>query len=45
MKGHRNERDVQCHLCGKGFRTNSDLRIHLRVHNDERRYECDVCGK
>ncbi|NXT67344.1 ZN544 protein, partial [Chaetops frenatus] len=35
----------KCLECGKGFRYNSDLIQHQRIHTEERPYECGECGK
>lgn len=39
------ERGSICELCGKAFRSNSQLIAHARmVHSDERPYKCPTCG-
>lgn len=42
-------KDKVCHLCGKAYRLNSMLKIHMeRVHSKEIDFEvfvCDFCGK
>eukprot|EP01083_Nonionella_stella_P066336 174598_1 len=34
-----------CHTCGKDFKHESLLKIHLRVHTGERPYTCRLCEK
>ncbi|CAG0904236.1 unnamed protein product [Cyprideis torosa] len=34
-----------CRVCGKGFKSRYELRIHARTHTKERPYECNVCCK
>ncbi|XP_071985971.1 uncharacterized protein [Engystomops pustulosus] len=34
-----------CPLCGKLFKKNSSLSMHMRIHRDERPYPCLQCGK
>lgn len=42
---HRDDRRVICPQCGKFFRNNGSLTIHMATHEDFRRYQCDVCSK
>ncbi|NWV45873.1 ZN572 protein, partial [Daphoenositta chrysoptera] len=39
------EKPHKCLECGKGFRCNSELRAHQRMHTGEKPYECMECGK
>ncbi|NXM50099.1 ZSCA2 protein, partial [Gymnorhina tibicen] len=39
------ERPFRCPDCRKGFRYNSHLITHQRIHTGERPYECPECGK
>ncbi|MCL4145615.1 UNVERIFIED_CONTAM: hypothetical protein GTU68_031290 [Idotea baltica] len=36
---------MSCHYCGKLFRYQSQLEIHLRTHTGERPYVCEVCNQ
>lgn len=35
----------RCRFCGKGFSSDSALKIHIRSHTGERPYGCEKCGK
>ena len=39
------EKSYQCTYCEKNFSQNSNLRSHLRTHNDEKTYKCGHCIK
>ncbi|XP_018334663.2 putative uncharacterized zinc finger protein 814, partial [Agrilus planipennis] len=41
---HQNRRLV-CHVCGKTFLTDRNLRGHLKSHNQPKKYVCTICGK
>ena len=42
---HTSERNYQCHLCHKYYKTRICLRSHMRIHNNaNRRVICDMCG-
>ncbi|XP_050465534.1 zinc finger protein 791-like isoform X9 [Cataglyphis hispanica] len=42
IKAHQKEKPFQCVLCGKYFKTEEFLKIHLKQHN--KRFTCDICG-
>lgn len=35
----------RCKFCGKGFSSDSALKIHIRSHTGERPFACNDCGK
>lgn len=35
----------RCKFCGKGFSSDSALKIHIRSHTGERPFTCNECGK
>lgn len=40
---HIARRDCICHHCGKGFKTNCNLKEHLQTHSEGE--ECPICHK
>ncbi|XP_030278569.1 zinc finger protein 2 homolog isoform X6 [Sparus aurata] len=45
LKGHGGKNPYKCDTCGKMFKYNCDLNLHLRVHTGEKPYLCNTCGK
>lgn len=35
----------RCKFCGKGFSSDSALKIHIRSHTGERPFACNDCGE
>jgi len=41
---HSNRRPYQCRYCGKMFKTNHGVRLHVRVHTGAKPYSCRHCS-
>jgi len=41
---HSNRRPYHCLFCGKMFKTNNGLKLHLRIHTDTKPYSCRHCS-
>ncbi|XP_069837828.1 zinc finger protein 383-like isoform X2 [Dendropsophus ebraccatus] len=43
--GYSRSKIFPCSVCGKLFKKNSSLSMHMRIHSDERPFSCLECGK
>ncbi|XP_066254732.1 zinc finger protein OZF-like isoform X42 [Euwallacea similis] len=45
-KRHSRVYDIKCQFCGKGFFSNSSLRLHVNSrHTGKSRFVCDICSR
>ena len=47
MRYHTKEKPIQCDKCDYRCRVNSQLSVHMKVHQDpeDRKYKCQICFK
>ena len=41
---HRKIKQVQCQVCSKYFRVQSNLNEHMYIHTKQKPYSCQLCG-
>uniref|UniRef100_A0A1I7W1L1 Zinc finger protein n=1 Tax=Loa loa TaxID=7209 RepID=A0A1I7W1L1_LOALO len=39
------KKSFKCEICGKDFRTSSNLYGHKKIHTGVKPYKCEICGK
>jgi len=44
-RAHSNRRPYHCPYCAKTFKTNSDLKSHVRIHTGAKPYPCRHCSE
>ncbi|CEP01158.1 hypothetical protein PBRA_008470 [Plasmodiophora brassicae] len=44
-RGHVDERQFVCALCGKAFKTVDALAKHRKVHTQDKAHQCDICRR
>ncbi|XP_030011686.1 zinc finger protein 75A-like isoform X1 [Sphaeramia orbicularis] len=42
---HKGEKPYKCTYCGKGFKQEHHVGVHVRIHTGEKPFTCDFCGK
>ena len=42
---HSNRRPYHCPYCGKLFKINTQLKLHVRIHTDAKPYSCRHCSQ
>lgn len=45
LKVHEKIKNFVCHVCDKGFTTNSDLNQHMVVHGEGKSFKCEICDR
>ena len=39
------EKKHKCHICEKGYTSEGNLSMHMKIHLNKREFQCHICGK
>ena len=45
VRMHKSIRNIECDICEKLFKLDSDLKLHMKMHEKNRSFECSFCEK